>query len=93
MKIKVDDTKKCYVTLGLIPDKYHSINDKFKDYRCNPKTNLYRSLHSTVFGPNEKVYLPNLTGEVLEIPNGSNIVDLACYIDLENILIGAKIND
>lgn len=164
----VDDIKNCYITLGLIHDKYHPINDRFKDYICNPKTNLYRSLHSTVFGPNEKlvqtqirtfdmdkvasfgltahwdinrgdarytmqeelrkksqmfkslsdvnimfknnqdfvsqvkgelfsdkiyVYLPNLNGEVIEIPKGANIVDLACYMDLENILIGAKVND
>lgn len=168
LKIMVADIKNCYITLGLIHDKYHPINDRFKDYICNPKTNLYRSLHSTVFGPNEKlvqtqirtfdmdkvasfgltahwdinkgdarytmqeelrkksqmfkslsdvnimfkdnqdfvfqikgelfsdkiyVYLPNLNGEVLEIPKGANVVDLACYMDLENILIGAKVND
>ena len=55
LKIMVDDIKNCYITLGLIHEKYHPINDRFKDYICNPKTNLYRSLHSTVFGPNEKL--------------------------------------
>ena len=32
-------------------------------------------------------------GQIIELPKGSNIVDLACYMDLENILIGAKVND
>ena len=55
LKIMVDDIKNCYVGLGLIHSKYNPINSKFKDYICNPKTNLYRSLHTTVFGPNNKL--------------------------------------
>lgn len=55
LKIMVDDVKSCYQTLGLIHDKYHPINDMFKDYICNPKTNMYRSLHTTVFGPEDRL--------------------------------------
>lgn len=55
LKIMVDDIKDCYVTLGLVHSQYHPINDKFKDYICNPKTNMYQSLHSTVFGPKDKI--------------------------------------
>ena len=51
----VDDISSCYQTLGLVHSKYHPINDKFKDYICNPKTNMYRSLHTTVFGPEDKL--------------------------------------
>ena len=168
LKIMVDEIDDCYKTLGIIHSNYHPINNKFKDYICNPKTNMYQSLHTTVFGPNQKlvqtqirtfdmdkvasfgltahwdinkgnarytmqeelrkksqmfkslsdvnimfkdnqdfvsqvkgelfsdkvyVYLPNLNGEVMEIPKGANIIDLACYMDLENILIGAKVNE
>lgn len=166
LKIMVDEIKNCYQTLGLIHSKYHPINDKFKDYICNPKTNLYSSLHTTVFGPNDKlvqtqirtfdmdkvasfgltsywdinkgearhkmqetlkkksqlfkslsdvnimfkdnqdfvtqvkselfsdkIYIYTSNGEIKELPKGSNIIDLACYMDLENILIGAKVND
>lgn len=39
------------------------------------------------------IYLPTLNGERIELLKGSNIVDLACYMNLENILIGAKVND
>ena len=55
LKIMVDEIKNCYITLGLIHSKYHPVNDKFKDYICSPKTNLYRSLHTTVFGPNDRL--------------------------------------
>ncbi len=55
LKIMVDDIATCYQTLGLIHQEYHPINDKFKDYICNPKTNMYRSLHTTVFGPEDRL--------------------------------------
>ena len=55
LKVMVDDIKSCYLTLGLVHEKYHPINDMFKDYICNPKTNMYRSLHTTVFGPDERL--------------------------------------
>ena len=49
LKIMVDTIENCYQTLGIIHSKYNPLNDKFKDYIYNPKTNLYRSLHTTVF--------------------------------------------
>ena len=55
LKIMVDDIDNCYRTLGVIHNEYHPLNDKFKDYICNPKTNMYRSLHTTVFGPDDKL--------------------------------------
>lgn len=55
LKIMVDNVENCYRTLGMIHSEYHPINDKFKDYICNPKTNMYRSLHTTVFGPDDKL--------------------------------------
>ena len=166
LKIMVDEIKNCYVAMGLIHSKYKPINDKFKDYICNPKTNLYSSLHTTVFGPDEKlvqtqirtfdmdkvasfglatywdinkgvarevmqedlktksqlfksltdinlmfkdnqdfvtqikselfadkIYIYTSNGRVIELPKGSNIIDLACYSGIEHILVGAKVND
>lgn len=52
LKVVMEDVTSCYQALGLIHAKYHPINGKFKDYICNPKTNLYQSLHTTVFGEN-----------------------------------------
>lgn len=50
LKVVVDDIASCYQSLGVIHSKYHPLNDKFKDYICRPKTNLYQSLHTTVCG-------------------------------------------
>ena len=166
LKIMVDEIENCYKTLYYIHSNYHPINDKFKDYICNPKTNMYRSLHTTVFGLDDrlvqtqirtfdmdkvasfglpaywdiqkgdarrvmqeelktksqlfksltdinlmfvdnqdfvtqikselfsdKIYVYTSSGKVIELPKGSNVIDLACYTDLEKTLIGAKVND
>ncbi len=55
LKIMVDDIKSCYYTLMLVHSKYRPMNERFKDYICNPKTNMYQSLHTTVFGPGERL--------------------------------------
>ena len=55
LKIMLEDVEDCYRALYLVHSKYHPINDKFKDYICNPKTNMYQSLHSTVFGPDDRI--------------------------------------
>lgn len=55
LKVIVDDISSCYRSLGLVHSIYHPINDKFKDYICNPKTNMYKSLHTTVFGPQNRL--------------------------------------
>lgn len=51
IKIIVDEEQTCYQVLGLIHKLYTPLNNKFKDYIACPKTNMYRSLHTTVFGP------------------------------------------
>ena len=165
LKVMVDEIDNCYKTLGIVHQEYHPINDKFKDYICNPKTNMYKSLHTTVFGPDErlvqtqirtfdmdkiasfglttywdmnkgdarykmqedlknkfqffksltdinemfkdnqefifqvknelfknKIYVYTLNGKIIELPEGANIVDLACHMNIANILVGANVN-
>lgn len=55
LKIMVSNEVQCYHVLGMIHHKYHPINDRFKDYICNPKTNMYQALHTTVFGEDERI--------------------------------------
>lgn len=55
VKVLVKSVKDCYMALMLIHEMYTPINDRFKDYIAKPKTNMYKSLHTTVFGPDNRL--------------------------------------
>lgn len=56
IRVLVNKTEECYLVIGLIHSKYRSIPKRFKDFIANPKSNMYQSLHTTVFGVNNRMY-------------------------------------
>lgn len=50
-RIVVDDIGECYHTLGALHSSYPTVPGRFKDFISTPKPNGYRSLHTTVLGP------------------------------------------
>jgi GTP pyrophosphokinase len=56
MRVLVDTVRDCYHALGVIHNKWTPLTERFHDYIATPKSNLYQSLHTTIFGPSGRLY-------------------------------------
>ncbi|MFC7332971.1 RelA/SpoT family protein [Rhodocista pekingensis] len=67
-RIVVDTVEHCYQALGVIHAKYPVVPGRFKDYISTPKPNGYRSIHTTVIGPEKhRIEVQIRTDEMHEV--------------------------
>lgn len=53
-RLIVGSAEECYRALGAAHQQWAALSEKFKDYISVPKTNGYRSLHTTFLGPGNR---------------------------------------
>lgn len=56
LRIITKNTEDCYKVLGIVHKMYRPMPNYIRDYIASPKPNGYRSIHTSVFGPDGKVF-------------------------------------
>jgi guanosine-3',5'-bis(diphosphate) 3'-pyrophosphohydrolase len=56
MRVITGSVQDCYAALGILHNKWTPVQERFHDYVATPKSNMYQSIHTTVFGPGGRRY-------------------------------------
>ena len=56
IRVVTDSVANCYHALGVIHNRWTPLQERFHDYIATPKSNMYRSLHTTIFGQRGRLY-------------------------------------
>ncbi|MBT5441065.1 MAG: bifunctional (p)ppGpp synthetase/guanosine-3',5'-bis(diphosphate) 3'-pyrophosphohydrolase, partial [Candidatus Marinimicrobia bacterium] len=66
LRMVVKKIEDCYLTLGIIHQIFKPLQERFKDFIANPKSNGYQSIHTTVIGPGGKLVEIQIRTEEME---------------------------
>ncbi|KZB72831.1 MULTISPECIES: bifunctional (p)ppGpp synthetase/guanosine-3',5'-bis(diphosphate) 3'-pyrophosphohydrolase [Thalassospira] len=67
-RVLVSEMPECYEVLGYLHANYKVVPGRFKDYISTPKPNGYRSIHTTVLGPeNHRIEVQIRTRQMHEV--------------------------
>ncbi|NRA88106.1 MAG: bifunctional (p)ppGpp synthetase/guanosine-3',5'-bis(diphosphate) 3'-pyrophosphohydrolase, partial [Rhizobiales bacterium] len=77
----------CYRALGLVHMEWPMVPERFKDFISIPKSNDYRSIHTTIIGPTRKRIELQIRTEEMQEVNEFGIASHALY--KENVYINS----
>lgn len=53
--LDTEESRACYLALGVLSELYKQVSETYKNYISNPKKNGYQSIHTAVIGPGGKL--------------------------------------
>lgn len=80
----------CYDVRDEISKMYSVLTDKSKDYIKNPKTNMYRSLHTSVISPNKRIIQFQIKTPEMDMINSYGITAYWSLLKNQNRLTPAE---
>lgn len=67
-RVITNNVRDCYKVVGIVHQEWRAVPGRFKDYISTPKQNDYRSIHTTLIGPNnQRIELQVRSKEMQEV--------------------------
>lgn len=89
-RVIVDTPDDCYRVLGMAHQTWHSVPGRFKDYISNAKQNGYKSIHTTVIGPQRKRVELQIRTERMDLVAEQGVAAHGFYKDIKDAAAAAE---